>query len=199
MLWRLKRPEWLLLPALLLLSGSAAAAEFTAQMVIKDGDKTMPGKIFVQNGKMRQEFVDEEGRTVTIVRPDKKVVYVVMPLDRTYVEMPLRAKLPGQFIQIPPDAVTKRRVGTETVNGYVAEKYEVTVRGGEAGVIRQTVWVSSKLGVPIKMICKDRNLCVEYKNIKEGGVTALLFDPPKGYQKTPTPLGFTHTLKEKIE
>jgi len=199
MLPKLKKPGWLLLPLLLMLSGSAAAAEFTAQMIIQDGDKTMPAKIFVQNGKMRQAFMDAEGRTVTIVRPDKKAVYVVMPLDRTYMEMPLRAKLPGQFIQIPPDAVTKRLVGTETVNGYVAEKYEVTVRGGEAGVTRQTVWVSQKLGVPIKMVCKDRNLCVEYKNIKEGGITALLFDPPKGYQKTPTPLGFTTTLKEEIE
>jgi hypothetical protein len=199
MLQRMKKSYWLQLPLLLMLSGSVAAVEFTAQMVVKDGDKTMPGKICVQNGKMRQEFIDAEGRTVTIVRPDKKLIYVVMPLDRTYVEIPLLTKLPGQFIQIPPESGTKRKVGTETINGYETDKYEVMVRMGDEGAAKHTFWVAPKLGVPIKVECKERKFCIEYKNIKEGGMTALLFDPPKGYQKTPKPTGFTDTLKQEIE
>jgi hypothetical protein len=199
MWWRLRKSGGLLLGLLLLFSSSVAAAEFSAQMVIKDGDKTMPGKILVQNGKMRQEFSDVEGRTVTIVRPDKKLIYVVMPLDRTYVEMPLLTKLPGQFIQIPPDAVSKSKVGTETVNGYQADKYEVGVRLGSEGVAKYTFWVAPKLGVPIKVECKEKRFCMEYKNIKEGGLTALLFDPPKGYRKTAQPTGFTDTLRKEIE
>ena len=71
-------------------------------MIIKDGSKLFPGKIYVSDGKMRQEFIDERGQTVTIVRPDKKVVWVLIPPGRTYLEMPLKAKLPGQFLQIPP-------------------------------------------------------------------------------------------------
>jgi len=199
MLRRLKKPGWLLPSLLLMLAGSGAAAEFTAHMIIKDGDKTMPGKIIVQNNRMRHEFADEEGRTVTIVRPDKKLIYVVMPLDRTYVEMPLQPKLPGQFIQIPPDAVTKRKVGMETVNGYEADQYEVGVRLGAEGVAKYTFWVSPKLGVPIKVECKEKKFCMEYKNIKEGGITALLFDPPQGFRKTSQPTGFTDTLKKEIE
>ncbi len=73
------RRYWWILLILLVIPGWAGAVEFSAQMMVKDGDKAMPGKIYFQNGKMRQEFVDEEGRTITIVRPDKKVIWVIMP------------------------------------------------------------------------------------------------------------------------
>jgi len=194
--WR--RCWWLLL-ILLVIPGVAGAVEFAAQMVVKDRDKTMPGKIFFQNGKMRQEFVDEEGRTITIVRPDLKVIWVIMPLERTYLEIPFKGRLPGQFIQIPPDAIAKRLLGTETVNGYVADKYEVTVRQGEAGVSKQTVWVAKKLNVPIKMVTAGRDFSLEYRNIKEGGLAALMFDPPKGYTKTTSPSSFTLKMMKEME
>ena len=75
----------------------------------------MPGKIYVQDALMRQEFNDAEGQTVTIVRPDKKVVWIIVPRERVYTELRLKGKLPGQFIQIPPDALSKRLVGKEAV------------------------------------------------------------------------------------
>ncbi len=122
----LAKPGWLLVLAVVwLLAGNAAAAQFSAQMVVQDGEKLALGKIFVQDGKMRQEFNDEEGQAITIVRPDLKKVWVILPREHGYMELPLKTKLPGQFIQIPPDALTKRLVGKETVNGYEAEKYEV--------------------------------------------------------------------------
>ena len=193
------RGYWWILLILLLIPGWAGAVEFTAQMMVKDGDKTMPGKIYFQNGKMRQEFVDEEGRTITIVRPDKKVVWVIMPQEKTYLELPLKTRLPGQFIQIPPDAISRRQVGTETVNGYVADKYEVSVRGGESGLTKQTVWVAKKLQVPIKMVTARRDFSMEYRNIKEGGLADLLFEPPKGYVKTTSPTSFTLKMMKEME
>jgi hypothetical protein len=180
---------WMIL-SWLALSGAAGAAEFSAQMVLKDGDKTMPGKIYVQNGKMRQEFLDEEGQTVTIIRPDKKVVWVINPPERTYVEMPLKTKLPGQFLQIPPLALKKQKVGTETVNGYQTDKFEVTVRGGASGQLRQTFWVAPKLESPLKMVCPDRRLSLEYRNIKEGKMPDHLFELPPGYRKLAEPSGY---------
>ena len=44
-------------------------------MLVKDDAKIMPGKIQVSNGKLRQEFTDERGQTITIVRPDLKVIW----------------------------------------------------------------------------------------------------------------------------
>jgi hypothetical protein len=184
-----------LLGMALLFPGLARGAEFSALMMIKDGDKVLSGKIYVQNDKMRQEFNDAEGQTITIVRPDKKVFWVVSPQTRSYLELPLKTRLPGQFIQIPPDALQKRRVGQERVNGYDADKYEFMVRD-KTGLESHTVWVAPKLAAPIKMTAKTRNFSVEYKSIKEGPVAERLFELPPGYRKMTTPASFTSKILE---
>jgi hypothetical protein len=173
-----------LAPLLLILAApqGGAAVEFSAQMMLKDGGKLMPGKLYVKDGKMRQEFLDAEGQSITIVRQDKKLVWVLLPADKTYVELPLKSHLPGQFLQVPPDAVSKRLVGQETMNGYQVERYEVTVPGAE-GLQKQTYWVATKLGMPVKMVCDQRNFCLEYRSIREGQVAERLFEVPPGYQK----------------
>jgi hypothetical protein len=180
--------SWFLVLALLALSAPAAAAQFSALMLIKDGEKVVTGRIFVQDGKMRQEFSDAEGQTVTIVRPDKKVVWITLPWERAYTEMPLKPKLPGQFIQIPPDALGKCLASKETVQGYETEKYEFSVRVGSS-TERQTVWLAPKLGAPVKMISRPRNFSIEYKSIKEGAQPDRLFELPPGYKQL-DPAGF---------
>jgi hypothetical protein len=187
-----------MLVLLLAIPALAWGVEFSAQMVVKDGDKLMPGKIFFRDGKMRQEFQDEKGQTITIVRPDKKVLWVILPQDQIYVEMPLKSRLPGQFIQMPPDALSKRLVGSETVNGCAADKFEVTVRCG-GGVEQQTIWQAPKFGTPIKVVCPSRSFSIEYRNIKESGVADSLFDPPPGCKKTTQLTGFTRKVKEEVE
>ena len=186
---RCDRPPWKNLAALaaaillLALPHWGQAAEFTAKMVLKDGGKVMPGKIYIKGDKMRQEFTDEHGQSITIVRKDRKLIWVVMPQDRVYVEMPLKRELPGQFLQFPEKTVKKQRVSAETVNGYPTERYQVIVSGGSLGPVVQNFWMCEKLGMPVKMECKEKSLSVEYKDIKEGGVEDKLFEPPPGFQK----------------
>jgi hypothetical protein len=182
---------WVLL--VLTVPATAWGAQFTALLLVKDGHKTMPGKLYVLDGKMRQDFIDEEGQTITIVRPDKKVVWVIIPQERAYMEMPLKIRWPGQFIQIPPTAIGKRLVGHDRVSGYEVDKYEVAVPS-RAGLEKQTFWLAPKLGLPIKMECRRRHFCLEYTNIKEGRVPARLFNLPPGLHKT-TLAGFA----DKVE
>ncbi len=186
----LGKPGWLLVLAVVwLLAGSAAAAQFSAQMMVRDGEKLALGKIFMQDGKMRQEFSEEEGQTITIVRPDLKKVWIILPREYGYMELPLKTRLPGQFIQIPPDFLAKRLVGKETVNGYEAERYEVTAPGG-LGPERQTIWKAIKLGVAIKLVSREKNFSMEYRSIKEGPQPERLFNLPPGYKKLSAPAGF---------
>lgn len=163
---------------------SVWGAEFSAKMVIRDQGRDVPGKIYVKDGKMRQEFLDDQGHTITLVRQDKKRVWVIMPLENSYVEMPLGIRLPGQFLQIPPEAISKRQVGTEEMNGYQVERIEVTLRSGPTGVTRQTYWVAPKLGLPIKTVSADRQYSVEYRDIRESKLEDRLFEIPPGCQKT---------------
>ena len=184
---------WLLL--VLTVPGVAWGAEFSATMMVTDDAKVMPGKIYVHDDKMRQEFVDEKGETITIVRPDQKVVWVILPRQRTYMEFPLTKKLPGQFIQIPPQALGKRLVGQERLNGYDAEKYEVSVPVGR-GLEKQTYWVVAKLGLPIKMECRERQFSLEYKSIKEEKVPDRRFNLPPGVKKLDSIGGFADKVEE---
>ncbi len=185
---------WCLL-LVLTVPGVAWGAEFSAQMMVKDDTKVMPGKIYVSDGKMRQEFVDEGGQTITIVRPDQKVVWVILLRQRSYMEIPLTKKLPGQFIQIPPQALQKRLVGQERLNGYDTEKYEVSVPVGR-GLEKQTYWVAAKLGLPIKMECRERQFSLEYKSIREEKVPDRLFALPPGLQKLTSIGGFAEKVEE---
>jgi hypothetical protein len=184
---------WLLL--VLTVPGVAWGAEFSASMLVKDDAKVMPGKIYVHDGKMRQEFLDERGQTITIVRPDQKVVWVILPRQGSYMEIPLTTKLPGQFIQIPPQAVGKRLVGQERVNGYDTEKYEVSVPVGR-GLEKQTYWMAAKLGLPIKMECRERQFSLEYQSIREEKVPDRLFALPPGLRKLDSIGGFADKVEE---
>jgi outer membrane lipoprotein-sorting protein len=174
---------------LLIMPARSLGAEFTARLVVKDGDKTISGKLSVKGDNLRQEFMDRNGHSITIVRRDKKLVWVVLPREKVYVELPLEGKLPGQFLQLPPDARHTRRLGAETVNGYDTVRYQLTVPGGAAGAIIQIYWVSEQLGTPLKMECKEKNLSVEYQDINEGQVADNLFEPPAGFKKVTRPTG----------
>ena len=184
---------WLLL--VLTVPGVAWGVEFSASMLVKDDAKIMPWKIQVSDGKLRQEFADEGGETITIVRPDLKVIWVILPRQRSYMEIPLRTKLPGQFIQIPPQAVGKRLVGQERLNGYDTEKYEVSVPVGR-GLEKQTYWVAAKLGLPIKMECRERQFSLEYKSIREEKVPDQRFNLPPGLKKMDSIGGFAEKVEE---
>jgi len=161
-------------------------AEFSAKMVLTQQGHDIPGKIYVKDKKMRQDFLDDRGQTITIVRRDKNRVWVILPAENTYVDMPLGLHLPGQFLQIPPEAMSKRPVGTEVMGGYQVERLEVTLRGGPLGTTRQTFWVAPKLGLPIKTVSADRQYAIEYRDIKENKLEDRLFEVPPGCKKVTT-------------
>jgi len=163
---------------------SVWGAEFSAKMVLRKQGQDVLGRIFVKGGKMRQEFLDDRGHTITIVRRDKRRVWVILPFENTYVEMPLGIHLPGQFLQIPPEAISKRQVCTEEMGGYQVDRVEVTLRGGPLGTTRQTFWVAPKLGLPIKTVTADRQYSVEYRDIQEKKLEDRLFEVPPGYRKS---------------
>ncbi len=189
-------PKWAMALIIWAVPTLAGTAEFSAQMILKHQDKLLPGRIYVKDGKMRQEFLDEEGHTITVVRQDKKLYWIILPRDRIYLELPLKGKLPGQFLQLPTVTLKKRPLGQEAVNGLDTEKYEVIIPGGAKGASRETYWVSKKLGTPVKMTCPERKICLEYRNIREEKVADRLFELPPGYTKLMSPSG---RLLEKWE
>jgi outer membrane lipoprotein-sorting protein len=168
--------------------GPALAAEFSAVVVTRADSQETKGKIYIQGEKMRQEFSSPEGKTVNIARPDKKVMWVLMPSQKMVMEMPFSQADLKKTMAMPKDKAEMKLLGPETVNGYETEKYETSMKTN-GKTVKSFVWVSKKLGVPLKMVSEDGKFSMEYLEIKEGGVAAELFEVPQGYQKMTMPAG----------
>ena len=175
--------------ALTLMAASAQAAEFSAQVVTRTQMGEARGKIYVKGARIRNEM-QWGGNRVGIFSPEEQVIWFLMPEARAYMEMPLGGEASRGFITLPKDPGRLKHLGTETVNGYLTDKYDSAMEmAGQT--FRQTVWVARELKFPIKMQSADGSMYVEYRDIKEGPQPDGLFQVPEGYRKIgiPFPLG----------
>lgn len=170
----------------LLFCGTALALEFSADMVSKGkGAQGMTAKVYMKNNKFRWESKQQE--TYTISRQDLMKTWVVMPKQRSYMEMsydPSKDQSPQEKVK---GEVSRKLLGTETIDGHPAKKYEVTVQSGK----RQTKsyqWLATDLNnFPIKQAAVDGSWGMEYRNIRMGGQPDSLFEEPKGFKKMAMP------------
>lgn len=164
----------------------AQAGEFTATEIIKSDGQEMHGKIFLKGQKIRQELGDEGEFQVSIVRPDRKIVWILMPEEKRYLEMPFTAEAQKKFMLEKPDENQARmkHLGTETVNGFECDKYEISPEQ-EGQPAKEYVWVAKKLGVPIKYVSPEGSM--EYRDIKLEEVPDSAFEVPQGFKKMEMP------------
>ncbi len=175
--------------AVLALSCSAFAAEFQADMKMEGGGETAQGKVFVSGSLMRQEMeVQGAGKSISIIDGAKNVMYVIMPQEKMYMEFPNEQIVLGDedIEEWLSDEADLDNIGTETIEGYKCDKYEVTYKDPERQAIGNSViWIARKLNFPIKGVTEgeDGKLILTYTNIKEGPQDASLFEIPGDYQK----------------
>ncbi len=172
-----------------LAAGLAQAAEFSATVVNRMESRETQGKIYMKGEKMRRDLAAGERVRIAIVRPDLKVMWMLMPGEKAYMEMPFSKASLEQMMGMSKERQAEMKLlGPETVNGYETEKYETTVKG-PGQVVKSYVWVAKKFGVPIKMVSQDGKFTMEYRDIKEGGVPEAVFEIPQGYKKMTMPQG----------
>jgi hypothetical protein len=173
----------------LLAAGLAQAAEFSATMVTKAGGMELPGKIYVKDGKMRNEIQAAGQHMIHIMRSDKNVVWVIMPQQKIFMEAPISAEARQKILPFTEAQKAKmKKVGSETINGYACDKYQGSM-AEQGKSLQVTFWVATDLNMPIKIVSQDGSFSMEYKDIKPGEVADALFDLPQGYQKVKMPLG----------
>lgn len=171
-------------------AGLAQAVEFSANVVTRMKGQEHKGKIYFSGEKMRHEMSTPRGKHITISRLDKKVMWMIMPRKKLYMEMELQPEDLGKNMVVSKEQLAKmKHLGTETVKGYETDKYETTAKRHQGEPVTQYVWIAKKLGVPIKVATKDGNFIMEYQDIKEGEVPASAFEVPKGYRKMKIPPG----------
>lgn len=178
--------------AIITFSILAIAAEFSADMISNQMGGNIKSKIYVKGDKVRMDGTDPQGESsITIIDIKKGTMYALMPQEKMYIEMSgmeVKPKISQfNFEEEIAKIADKRHVGTESVNGYLCDKYEFIYHDKVQGTMTQ--WYSKKLNYPIKMVYRSSygEMATEYKNIKEGRVSDLLFEIPPGYQKMAMP------------
>jgi len=166
----------------------AVAAQFSADMVQSAGGHSVAGKVYVKGDKIRNEMTQGPQKATVIVRMDKRVVWMLQPAQKTYMEMSLPKNQPlplndTKWLAEMKKLGTLTRDGQETVNGYPCDKYVLVHRNKAMGT--QYQWISKRLRFPIKIETRGARYptVIEYKNIKEGKIADSLFEVPAGYKK----------------
>lgn len=170
---------------------TVSAAEFQADFVQKHEGMEIKGKFYTKNNKTRTDM-DMMGQKMSMItRMDKNVTWNIQREAGLYFEMPIP---PESAQALQPDEelkkiAVKKKIGSETINGYVCDKYEITYHDKNMG--KMTQWFSRKLNFPIKIVYHGPQgvMTTEYYNIQSGHVKESLFEVPQGLRKMSMPAG----------
>ena len=172
-----------------ILAWTTSAAEFQADFIQKHQGMEIKGKYYVKGNKMRMDMDMMGQKTSMITRMDKNVTWNVQHGTMMYIEMPIP---PESAQTLQPDEelkkiAVKKKIGSETVNGYRCDKYEIIYHDKRMGTMIQ--WFSRKLNFPIKIVYygPQGETSTEYKNIQSGNVKDRIFEVPQGFQKMSMP------------
>jgi len=145
------------------------------------------GREYYSGGKRRREMSMMGHETILIERPDKKLVWSLMPATRSYLEFGEDAE--GDDSMPDPlgeDDVSLERIGSESVNGEQASKFRVTMDDG-----RGTAWMTSdnilvRFEGTTTSEGRTMEIRIDFENIERGTQPAKLFERPADYSKLPS-------------
>ena len=136
-------------------------------------------KIYMDNGKLRNEVTANGMQMVSIVRPDQQKMYSVMTAQKMVMVMPLDPEKIKRVMPLGSGGDGKiETVGPDTVDGVAATKYKMTTGEGKVNFL----WVDAARRFPVKIASEDGSFTILWKNFQVGPQDAALFEPPSGYQ-----------------
>lgn len=153
------------------------------QVVTSEGSFTQT--VHYSEGKERNEMQMEGMSMTTIMRPDRKVAWQLIPMQKMYMEVDLKSA--NKMSGYAPKDVTIEKVGSETLEGINTTKYKILMKDKSAGGF---IWLSPE-HIQIKMDFlskegKDKSrITMTLKNMKIEKQEPALFDLPPDYQPMP--------------
>lgn len=178
-------------------AGAVAQSDFSADVFdTQKSDSVSQAKIYVAKEKIRVEPAKKDPRTGGSVIMDLAAGTTTVLMDQQHMYMELPVQMAAQrnaynFFRAGDvenacsawlstgknKGGSCHKVGSETVNGHSAIKYEGTNASGDSG----TFWIDPKIAFPIKW--QNKNSSGELRNIQEGSQPGSLFEVPAGYTK----------------
>jgi hypothetical protein len=117
---------------------SAIAAEFSADLKIKQPDKEYEFKYYAQDSFYRLEKLTGEDRILAIADRKLDISWMLNPEDKIYLELKGTDAAffnPVRGWEAAKEDTREEQIGTETIQSYLCEKYTYTPPGGtEPGI-----------------------------------------------------------------
>jgi len=123
-------------------------------------------------------------RVVSLLRTDKKVMYIIYPNAQSYVSLPLpkeETAAANQNLKVEKTALAK-----ETMDGHPCVKNQVVVKSGAKVVLTATTWNASDLkDFPVQIVTKEKDLTsvMRFQQIQFVRPDAKQFEPPAGFKQ----------------
>jgi hypothetical protein len=168
--------------------------QYSADRYTETEQITLKSKVYYAAGKERKEQEIGGEQQVTIIRPDKQLLWMVMPSQQMYMEMSLQSKErpPGPSDDTSNYTYERTEVGPEVVDGHQTTKYKVIATNTKGEKMGGFMWITPE-GIQIKM---DLIALVEgsktrmktgLTNLQIGSQDPALFEVPAGYTKMVMP------------
>ncbi len=168
------------------LSYAADMPEYSADIETTSPKGTYTSRVYFKNGNKRMEMNMRGKESVSITRPDKKLVWMLMPSDKVYIELPFDIKTKDLTAKIndPDLKAEKEFLGNETVEGHSAKKYRLISLRENKKEKSGYIWEATDLNnFIIKYQDKSKQHTMVWKNIRTGSISDSLFEVPSGYKK----------------
>ena len=121
-------------------------------------------------------------RVTSVIRPDKKVTYIIYPGKKSFVSMPLSAEDAG----IAAQKLEKKPLGRETLDGHACVKNLSTVKSSRGAVLLQAnTWNATDLkDFPIQIEIREggNTTIMHFQNVNLTKPASALFDVPAGFR-----------------
>ena len=168
---------------------SVAAAGYSADVVTTGNSGTNHAKMWVSYSLWAQRMeMPAHPEMIMIVRLDKKLVWNINKESKMYMEIPMRPGMAANAIasgEKAPTEVERTYLLTETVEGHVADKYQITHQIGNDRTTHFIWLLKDNNMFPIKTQYKDS--VTVFKNLNFTEPPAEMFEVPPDYQKMALP------------
>jgi hypothetical protein len=128
---------------------------------------------------MKQMGMD---RIVSVIRPDKKAMYMIFSGMQSYVNMP-PPKEDAAMLEKNPK-IEKQVLGKETIDGHPCVRHKVVVTDDTGKKNEAIVWNATDLKdfpVQVQTTEKDNTVVMHYREVQFARPDARQFDPPGGF------------------
>ncbi len=159
------------------LGGNARIDVDTSALRTKD----VPADLIAQFKSMGMD------KMFTIVRPDKKITYVIYPGLKSFAEIPMSAE--ETSARAEDLTMEKTILGKDTVDGHPAQKIKAVLTGKNKERKEYLVWNATDLrDFPVKLQMTEgpTTMVMTFRSLKLTAPEAKQFEAPSGYTKHPS-------------